>query len=62
GYTALVEIEALSAVATWDIMYSLSYVLLGTAMINGIMVESINRSRSPPAELKTGSKSAAMPS
>jgi len=62
GYTALVEIEALSSVATWDILYSISYILLGTAMINGIMVESTIRSRSPLAELKTGSRSAAAPS
>lgn len=62
GYTALVEIEALSSVATWDIMYSLSYILLGTAMINGIMVESTIRNSNPPVELKTGSKTAAAPS
>lgn len=37
GYTALVELEAVASNATWDILYDISYILLGAAMINGLL-------------------------
>ena len=62
GYTALVEIQALSTVATWDIMYNISYIMLATAMINGIMVERSAREMYAPNKPRAGNKSAAVTS
>lgn len=37
GYTALANIEALSSETTWDILFNISYVLMATGMVNGLL-------------------------
>ncbi len=51
GYAALVEIEALSSEVIWDVLYVISYMLLATSMVNGLLAHRRQRTEIAVQEL-----------
>lgn len=59
GYTALVELEAVASDVTWDMLYAIGYILLATAMINGILANKEGKQELKPTGLNVPSRDAA---